>query len=182
MKNYLHFGIDIDGVIRDILSKMTELYNNRFQKSITINDYKTYDLNSCFEELKDPYSWFFDLMSYETFYQALPYPNAVEAMQKIHDIGRVTVITKQTNIRSMEYTVKWLYKNKVPFDNIIIVKNNKDVFTSSFDYFVDDYIKNIIGSKACSNILISQPYNAGVELPKNVLVKDSLYEFSEMFN
>lgn len=182
MKTDLHFGIDVDGVLRDILSKMTELYNNRFRTNITINDYKTYDLNSCFKELKDPYVWFFDLMSYETFYQALPYPNALEAMQKIHDVGKITVITKQTSSRSMEYTVKWLCKNNVPFDNILIVKNNKDVFTSSFDYFVDDYIKNIMGSKACSNILIRQPYNNDIAIPENVLVKDSLYEFSKMFN
>ena len=47
MKNGLMFAIDVDGVVRDILTQMISIYNDRYggySKKISMEDFTEYDL------------------------------------------------------------------------------------------------------------------------------------------
>lgn len=183
MKNGLMFAIDVDGVVRDILTQMILTYNNRYGDyygKISMKDFTEYDLAK-FDSpaIANPSYWFFDLMAHETFYLAKPYENALEAMHILSEMGDVTLVTKQTCQDAITYTVKWLYKYDVPYDNLCFVSKRKGIVGNNFDYFVDDYVKNFEHSNAKTNILIRQPYNTNLELfDKNFILKDDLYQFA----
>lgn len=182
MKNKLNFAIDVDGVVRDVLTQMVFVYNDRYKwysKTVRVEDFTEYDLLKFnFPEVEDPHWWFFDIMAYETFYLAKPYKDAIQAMKELCNIGTVTLVTKQTTERAMSYTIKWLCDNNVPYNNLCFVKDDKSIVGKEFDYFVDDYIGNFKNSQAKTNILIKQPYNNFNMLPRNVFMRDNLYQFA----
>ena len=177
------FAIDVDGVVRDILTQMISIYNDRYggySKKISMEDFTEYDLakfNSTV--IANPSYWFFNLMAHETFYLAQPYKNAIEALYILSEMGDITLVTKQTCQEAITYTVKWLYKYDVPYDNLCFVSDRKNIVGNNFDYFVDDYVKNFEHSNAKTNILVKQPYNTNLELfEKNYILTDDLYQFA----
>lgn len=160
-KNIL-FAIDIDGVIRDILSKMVSMYNADFETDVTNEDITEYDMKSGFPLLDDPCEHFFFHRARQVFLKSPVCPGAKEAVESLMEIGSVALVTKQTTMDAKRYTIEWLYRNGIPYDSLCFTGDDKGHLVDRFDWFVDDYHKNLAAANTPNKILVDAPYNKNV--------------------
>jgi 5'(3')-deoxyribonucleotidase len=51
--------IDCDGVLRNMLPLMCDLYNDYYDDNLTIEDITDFDVNKIFTKCENPYDFFF---------------------------------------------------------------------------------------------------------------------------
>lgn len=163
-------GIDVDGVLRDNLQIMVDLYNKEFNGSMTVDDIKDYRTEITFPTIepltgKTASEWFFQDHSDEIFVDSKPFKYVAEDIKKLREFANVVIITYQKTVKNKLQTLSWLEANGVEYDGIIFMKDKTKFIC---DILVDDNDWNFIGSNAKEGILIDAPYN------KNKSVEDIL--------
>ena len=53
MKRYVTFAVDVDGVLRDNLQIMVDLYNKRFNESMSLNDVEHFEVGKSFPKFEE---------------------------------------------------------------------------------------------------------------------------------
>ena len=162
MKN-LTIGIDVDGVLRDNLQIMVDLYNKEFDGEMTVNDIRDFRTECTFPKIesttgKTASEWFFQDHSNEIFLRAEPFNNVAEDIKKLREIANVVIITYQKTILNRLQTLCWLEINGIDYDGLIFIKDKTKFMC---DYLIDDNDWNFLGSNAKHGILIDAPYNEG---------------------
>lgn len=160
MKN-LTIGIDVDGVLRDNLQIMVDLYNKEFNGSMTVDDIKDFRTEITFPTIeattgKTASEWFFQDHSKEIFVKASAFDNVAEDIKRLREIANVVIITYQKTILNRMQTLCWLELNGIEYDGLIFMKDKTKFIC---DYLVDDNDWNFLGSNAKHGILINAPYN-----------------------
>lgn len=156
--------IDVDGVIRDIISAMCELYNERFCGNLTVDDIDDYDVNLNFSEIKKqlgkkPTEYFFtdngDLI-FETL--SKPFNGVKEAIGKLREQGhKVIIVTWQFSLKNIKHTLDFLEMHSIKYDDICFTK---DKWIVKGDYLIDDNPEFILDDRDTSEkIIIDTPYN-----------------------
>lgn len=154
----LKFGIDVDGVLRDLVGGILNIYNSKFRTNIRREDFVHYDVKDQFPELPDAASYFFSgQIARILLCNSNPIPGSLNAFNLLSEIGTVYIVTSQYGYENISYTLNWLYNNGFRTDQICFV-NDKSV-VSGLDYFIDDNPKKFIGCKCKHGILIDMPYN-----------------------
>lgn len=161
MNKEFTIGIDVDGVLRDNLQIMVDLYNEEFNGNMTVNDIKDYRTEITFPTIenatgKTASEWFFQDHSNEIFLKAGPFDNVAEDIKKLREIANVVIITYQKTLQNKLQTLCWLEINGIEYDGIIFMKDKTKFIC---DYLVDDNDWNFLGSNAKHGILIEAPYN-----------------------
>ena len=155
--------IDVDGVLRDIVSTMCQIYNEEFGTNVKYSNVKEYDVSLSFPLIEEKYSftasyYFFVLHGKRIFRNSLKYPEVENAIKKLHDLGhRIVIVTNQESVENKIDTLKWLHYNEIYYDDICFT-SSKDIVKG--DYMIDDYpenLKEITGNT--ETILITAPYN-----------------------
>lgn len=96
--------IDVDGVLRDMLSMMCEIYNECYNENVKPEDIKNYDVDVSFPKCKevDEISakyFFFNEKEYEVYNCANVLPKAKEAIDILHNLGYyIIIVTKQKKL------------------------------------------------------------------------------------
>lgn len=160
MKN-LTIGIDVDGVLRDNLQIMVDLYNKEFDGNMTVNDIRDFRTEVTFPTIesttgKTASEWFFQDHSGEIFLKAQPFCNVAEDIKRLREIANVVIITYQKSLMNKLQTLCWLEINGIDYDGIIFMKDKTKFMC---DYLIDDNDWNFLGSNAKHGILIDAPYN-----------------------
>ena len=155
--------IDVDGVLRDIVSTMCSIYNEEFGTSLKPCDVTEYDVSISFPLIEKKYNfsanyYFFVLHGKKVFRTSPKFLDVDDAIQKLRDLGhRITIVSSQESVENKIDTLKWLHYNEIYYDDICFTKN-KDIVKG--DYMLDDYPKNLIELTGNTQpILILQPYN-----------------------
>lgn len=157
------FGIDVDGVIRDFLGGCVKLYNMHTGENATADDCFDYDLSKSFSVIKDARSWFLSGDRLKTLMlESRPFDGAVHAANKIGELSKVVLITNQIGTDAKIWTLEWLEKNGIRFDEICFLQDKSIV--RGLDYFIDDKPENFIGCDAKCGVLITAPYNISVNV------------------
>lgn len=161
MEKKLTVAIDVDGVLRDNLQIMVDLYNNHFDGSMTVDDIKDFRTEITFPDIepttgKTASEWFFQDHSREIFFDAKPFNNVAEDIKKLSEIANVVIITYQKTVLNRMQTLCWLEKNGIKYDGLIFMKDKTKFIC---DYLIDDNDWNFLGSNAKHGILITAPYN-----------------------
>lgn len=154
-------GIDVDGVLRDNLQIMVDLYNKEFDCNMTINDVLDFRTEVTFPTIesatgKTASEWFFQDHSNEIFLNAKPFPNVKEDIKRLSEYANIIIITYQKSILNKKQTLDWLENNGIEYDGIVFIKNKTKLIC---DYLIDDNDWNFIRSNAKHGILINAPYN-----------------------
>lgn len=162
MKNFT-IGIDVDGVLRDNLQIMVDLYNKEFNGNMTVNDIRDFRTEVTFPIIesttgKTASEWFFQDHSGDIFLKAAPFPYVSNDIKRLREIANVVIITYQKTILNKMQTLCWLEINDIEYDGLIFMKDKTKLIC---DYLVDDNDWNFIGSNAKHGILINAPYNEG---------------------
>jgi 5'(3')-deoxyribonucleotidase len=160
MKNFT-IGIDVDGVLRDNLQIMVDLYNKEFDSKMTVSDIRDFRTEVTFPIIesttgKTASEWFFQDHSGEIFLKAKPFFRVAEDIKRLKEIANVVIITYQKTFLNRMQTLCWLEMNGIDYDGIIFMKDKTKFIC---DYLVDDNDWNFLGSNAKHGILIDAPYN-----------------------
>jgi 5'(3')-deoxyribonucleotidase len=154
----LKFGIDVDGVLRNLTGGLIKLFNSTHTRQVTMDQFIYYDVNAMFPELEDANRYFFtgnnarQILRYSE-----PMPGAQNAFKILQELGKVYIITSQTGYENISNTLFWLSSNQFECDQICFIKDKSIV--SGLDYFIDDNPDKFIGMDAKHSILIDMPYN-----------------------
>ena len=182
------FKIDIDGVLRDILSTMCEIYNREFNTNLTKDDVKYYKVDLAFPLVKErlgysAVTYFFDIHADEIFLQSDMIKNVDIAMKKLRDAGHyVMLVSYQRSYYNRRDTLEWLWDWNIKYDDICFT--NKKYLIDA-DYFIDDNLEFLVDQKLHDNgktkcICINAPYNID-NLPYTFERYNSLGDFVDDF-
>lgn len=190
MKDFT-IGIDVDGVLRDNLQIMVDLYNENFKKNKEVSDIKDFRTEITFPDIepvtgKTASEWFFQDHSKEIFLNAKPFYNAAEDIKNLRGLANVVIITYQKSLVNRMHTLCWLEINGIEYDGLIFMKDKTKFIC---DYLIDDNDWNFLGSNAKNGILIDAPYNEGKSVDdickssncESIVRYKNLHEFTEDF-
>lgn len=159
--------IDVDGVIRDIFTKMCKVYNEIFGLELTPMDIFDYDVEKVFPKIRetlhmDASYFFFEKLSKDIFFKSKPYNGVKESIQELMDAGhKVVIVTWQKTDESKINTINFLKKYNIPYDDICFTR---DKWMINGDWLIDDNPEFILDKKDLSNkIMINMPFNVNTE-------------------
>lgn len=176
-----YIKIDVDGVIRDIVTPMCEIYNRDFGENITPKGVKEYDVSKVFTRIEEKgdmtaADYFFTDLNNSTaiFYSfADLFPGAKTAILKMRAAGhKIVISTWQTTEANKRNTLAWLEALEIQYDAIMF---GRDKHILNCDYIIDDNPEFLLDPKETGKkILIRRPYNEYVKDPDIVKVGNLL--------
>ncbi|MGG1516857.1 hypothetical protein ABE504_15730 [Paenibacillus oryzisoli] len=161
----MHIGIDLDNTILDATAAHLKYYNLASGRSFTaadVNDFYIYRLYGWNKQERDA---IYTKYGYDIHWNSLPFPGAVETLQKLYDEHQLSFITARPEL-FREVTVTWLRDHKVPYHNILLTENKLQACSElKVDVLIDDgphYAEQFaLVNKPV--ILYAQPYNGHVQ-------------------
>ena len=174
--------IDMDGVIRDILTPMCDIYNHMCKENIKPEDINIYDVNKFFVKMWDEYLFrpsdhFFNHLASDVFLnKSKPYDGICEAISRLQEYGiKVVIVTWQESLKNKLLALEFLDRYKIPYDDICFTR---DKYMISGDVLIDDNPEFLNDTRDTSfKVCIDYAYNKNVE---NALRAKSLKEAVDM--
>jgi uncharacterized HAD superfamily protein len=170
----LNLGIDVDGVIRDHVTGLREVYLKDFPGHVVL-PVTAWDVSLFYPIGKDIYDYWFRRRPLEAFGFAPVYDGARVALQKLWRLGhRIHIITSQVK-RIEDITVKWLHQNDIPYDSIHFTDAKHLV---KCDLYVDDAPHNLMAlyEAGLNVVCFDRPWNQEVDWCHRVRTYDELVE------
>lgn len=170
--------IDCDGVLRDLLPKMIEVYNDAYHTNLTEEDIKYFDVSKVFTKCMEvdnipAHIWLFQKNGYELFMKSPVLKGAKEAMDLLHEKGYyIVIVTYQHSLDNKVDTLLWLDKHNIYYDSICFT-NQKQIING--EIVVDDNIDYLNQCNESLKVCIKAPYNINNNTYKKY---KSLYEYA----
>lgn len=160
------FAIDVDEVLRCLLTGMVNLYNENFDESMRVDDVKDFRVDISFPRIKSETGdtasyWFFQKHGNELFAKSDAFPHIKKNINKLKEYGDVIIVTYQKSYQNKLDTLNWLQEHGLEPNGICFLKDKTRLIS---DYLIDDNDYNFIGSNAKHGIIISAPYNKEINL------------------
>lgn len=178
------FGIDCDEVLRSLLDGMVSLYNENFGENMSRDEVKDFDVDVSFPKVMEftgetASKWFFQEHSHELFLKSPALPGMKKAIETLKKHGQVIIVTYQKSFQNKLDTLNWLNDNGITPDGLCFLKNKTLLH---LDWMVDDNDWNLIGCNAKNAVLITAPYNEGLDVDdlKNKTNCEQLYRFNSL--
>ena len=158
-------AIDVDGVLRNNLGIMVDMYNNEFHLNMKTTDVKDFLTEISFPLIEEKLGiraseYFFKNNAKKIFLDAPPYPNVAEDIKALQEVADVVIITYQKDFTNKRYTLEWLEKNNIEPNGICFLRDKTVVHC---DALVDDNDWNFLGTHVGTSVLVKQPYNEKAE-------------------
>lgn len=172
------FKIDCDGVLRNLLEGMCNIYNSVFDVDFKPENCVQYEVDKVFTLCQEKLGmsakdFLFNVNGKTLFGYSEPCYKAKEAIDMLREAGhKIIIVTWQRTTENKIDTLEWLDRNNIYYDDIAFT-NKKDQIKG--DYMVDDNVDflNEI-TQPTKPICINAPYNKDVYFYPRY---DSLYEF-----
>ena len=161
--------IDVDGCIRDIFAVMCDVYEKETGIQKTSEDIFSYDLNESFPVIKELIAnrmldakntndFFFNQHSEDCFLNANAISDVKKSIDKIREIGyRVAICTHQPLYNGRLYTLFFLYKNDIHYDELHFTREKWRI---QADYIIDDSPEFLTDRREkARKICIDYPFN-----------------------
>lgn len=184
-------AIDVDGVLRNNLGIMVDLYNRVCRTSMKPEDVKDFLTEISFPLIPDilgikSSEYFFNMRAKEVFLDAPAYPNVKEDIERLKAVADVIIITYQKDYTNKRYTLEWLEKNGIEPNGICFLRDKTVVHC---DALIDDNDWNFLGTHVGTSVLVTQPYNDKVALDslitktnsKQLIRVNSFHDFTERY-
>lgn len=134
---------DIDGVLRDLVTKLIEVYKRELPNEISVNhadEIKQFDLKYYFSIKEDIYNFLMKTHSLEIYCNAKRYEQAKEFLRELNKNNKIILVSNQENDLCVSATNKWLKYNQLDEYTVIYEKNKGKI---KGDILLDDYTKNL---------------------------------------
>ena len=151
--------IDVDGVLRDLLVQMCNVYNEHYGESLSPDDVVHFDTEKIFTKCLEidnmhPSEWLFQNHCFRLFYESPTLYKAKEAMDILHEKGYyIVIVTNQEYLYNKTDTLMWLDNNNIYYDSIIFT-SKKDLING--DIVVDDHVWIGMRSMVLKNTIIGK--------------------------
>ena len=178
------FKIDIDGVLRNIIYSLCEIYNKEFGTNIKPEEVYRYKVDESFPLVKEKLGisaveYFFENNGRQIFLMSPKIKNVSEAINKLHKAGHhIIIVTYQRSYENKIDTLDWLKHNSIYYDDICFTDKK---YLINADYLIDDNLQFLNDQekydKNVKCICIKAPYNHNNMYD----TYDSLYDFVNHF-
>lgn len=165
---HLRIGIDIDGVIVDLVSSMLPLLSKACGRPVSQQDIYCFDIGKALNiEEKMPDIWA-QVYHSNMLRFASPIKGAIASLSALseHEIWLVT----RRPISTQRHTISWLREKKVKYDHLIFDSSPyKHSVVRNLDLFVEDNLEQacVIAEAGIFSLLLDQPWNQTPILPKH---------------
>ena len=184
-------AIDVDGVLRNNLGLMVNMYNREFNVNVKESDIKAFKTEISFPLIQERLhmsssDYFFHSRAREIFFEAPAYPNVKEDIERLKEFADIVIITYQKDYTNKNYTLRWLEKNGIEPNGICFLRDKTIVHC---DALIDDNDWNFLGTHVGTSVLVTQPYNADIDLDelitktnsRQIVRVKSLHDFTEKY-
>ena len=149
-------AIDFDEVLFPTLGKVIEIYNQRHNKTLSIDQITTYNLYECLEpSVADELIGLF--VEKDVYTSLQPFPGAIRAVQTLVNNGDEIFIATATDAKNLEWKEQLLrrYFPFIPTENVIRIHNKKLL---NVDILIEDNLDTLTKTVA-ERICFNQPWN-----------------------
>lgn len=175
MNKKIKVGVDIDGVIWDLVTPWITRFNHLTGDDLSLEDIKTYDLESHIK--KGNPNLLYSILKLRVFWNNLePYTDSVYWLKKFNEEFDLYIITS-TSYKTPSDKFNRFFE-LFPFLNEkqLIVCHKKSLI--NVDYMIDDYEKNLqFGT--FKKLLRHQPYNSN--FPNKMYGIDRVHSLEEAY-
>ncbi len=152
-------AVDIDGVLRDIITKINEVYKREYP-SHNIKEIKEWGLHKSYPIGHGIYHFVFEKHAKEIFTYAKPYDYAVEFCRRLRYSAGYLILCSTQSLKCQKYTLEWLDLNNFEYDTIAFT-TNKEIIRC--DILLDDGVHNLEAIRSSGNetipICFDRPWN-----------------------
>ena len=165
----MRIGLDLDGVVVDIIAPILPHLTDIVGRPVTTEDLTCFDLRECLNLNEAQMKRLRRLILWgELYSQAPPIDGAIEGIQRLanHEIWFVTARPENTR----QHTVEWLERYELPSSPLVLTEHGKKIVGDmGFDLFVDDDVGTALGlaELGVSVLLFDHPWNQHPALPPN---------------
>jgi len=148
--------LDVDGVLRDVVTPLLEIYNDTYKDNVKHDDIIEWDISK-FLKYDAKYNNMFAEYPEHIFRDGKLYnPNTSRILRELQTEYNIHITTHQ--FKGLEiYTVEWLYKHKIPYDYLSFAKDKTRI---RGDFLIDDGEHNLNTSLSFEEaICFDQPWN-----------------------
>lgn len=172
----MRIGLDIDGCVRDIHSKLIQVYKREMGKDHWCDEqekWHEYDISKNFSIGDGIWDFWFKTHAEEIYTKSLPFPDVAE-IKILVDLGHeIIILTDQPNQKTMEYTLQWI-NNHLSYSEIHFIRKKHlvpcAVYLDDNPVFIEGFRSHLLDF-----IIMDHPWNQGM---KGDRVKN-LIEFKE---
>lgn len=159
-------AVDVDGVLRNNLSIMVDMYNKECGVNLHPEDVKEFLVDVSFPLIKeklgvDASDYFFKQHAKELFLDAPSYWHAAYDINRLKSAADVIIVTYQKGYLNKKYTLEWLDNYGIEPNGICFLKDKTLVHC---DALVDDNDWNFLGTHVSTSVLVTRPYNENLDL------------------
>lgn len=151
-------GIDVDGVLANQIEGIIPRVRERTGIELGYEDVTEWKLPLGHTDIAKE---ILAAMDDDAYILDMPtHPGAREVMEELFERHKVYVLTARPN-GTEDATRQWLLNNKIPFDRLVSVKEEKKSLYGT-DILVDDYLGNVVEFLENTNgwtVLVDQPWN-----------------------
>jgi uncharacterized HAD superfamily protein len=171
-------GIDIDGVIRDLYIPLKKMFQKEFEGFIRvkdISDWNDYRIHKFFylhgEPIKEQqfkYYWFVKFAKEIYLDKSKPYSHAVKYINDLYANYQIILISSQPNSQTMKYTLEWLDKYAILYDELHFTQYGQKEKVKC-DLYLDDSPSEITALRKHNENAwyFDQPWNRTTETPSS---------------
>lgn len=173
----LKIAIDLDGVLADASKIWIRLLNEKFNIVVTKSDVNKWDFWKKINISKQAFENTLNEAWEEWSTVEETEINLCQKVRTIRNLGKTNLVTAR-NEKTMNNVMKWLRKNKIEFDNIIVVDEFYSKAKLDYDVFIDDspiQIMEIANSKKLA-LIYNQPWNSNVKERNNLIRINNFFE------
>jgi 5'(3')-deoxyribonucleotidase len=173
----MRIGIDIDGCVRDIHSKLIQVYKREMGKDHWCDEqekWKKYEISPHFSIGDGIYDFWFYTHAEEIYTKSLPFSDVSQISSLITFGHDIIILTDQPNPKTREYTLQWI-NEYLPYNEIHFTDKKHLI---SCDIYLDDspYHLREFKNRMLDYVIMNRSWNQNIGGDR---VKD-LTEFKEM--
>jgi 5'(3')-deoxyribonucleotidase len=157
----LIFKVDVDGVLRDIVFSMVNIYNREFYQHMKVKDVIYYDVEKSFPLIKEKLGmsakhFFFVKHCEDVFLHSNTFPNVADYINEIGKKNRIIICTWQFTDAAKKFTLDWLLDSNIHYDDICFTEQK---YLIKSDVIIDDNPTYLKYDESPVKILVDAPYN-----------------------
>lgn len=169
----MHFGVDIDGTIKDTHRAAVEVYNKVFNRSYRVEEITEFYLDRYYGLTREEGFKTWRENEDQIYSLGVPFKNAPEVLNDLVNKGhRVTFITARPDTKKIEeVTRRWLKKHGFPFteDNLVMNAQEKGKVAKELgvDLFFEDALYHLenLYQHQIPTVIVDASYNRSVSYP-----------------
>ncbi len=163
----LKIGIDIDGVIVDLVTSMLPLLSKFCGRSVRYSDICCFDIGKALNIKEKMGGIWAEVYNGNILQLAPPIQGSIIGLSELNEHEIWLITQRPISIRSD--TVLWLCENKIEFDKLRFVDIvGKESISRSLDVFLEDNLETAcaIAEAGINSLLFDQPWNQNTKLPQ----------------